>query len=104
MQGALSACDRALATVERTEVPARLRAEVLRTRGTLLCHFRHRFHEDALARVGLPDITSWVDFTAVAAAAQGAGCEVAGYTTQAHFLIGCGLGDFVVLGAAWLCP
>jgi SAM-dependent MidA family methyltransferase len=66
-----------------------------RTRGTLLCHFRHRFHEDALTRVGLQDITAWVDFTAVAEAAQGAGCEVAGYTTQAQFLIGCGLGDFV---------
>jgi SAM-dependent MidA family methyltransferase len=66
-----------------------------RTRGTLLCHFRHRFHEDALTRVGLQDITAWVDFTAVAEAAQGAGCAVAGYTTQAHFLIGCGLGDFV---------
>ena len=66
-----------------------------RVRGTLLCHFRHRFHEDALTRVGLQDITAWVDFTAVAEAAQGAGCEVAGYTTQAHFLIGCGLGDFV---------
>ncbi|MEY2919630.1 MAG: hypothetical protein RL261_935 [Pseudomonadota bacterium] len=66
-----------------------------RTRGTLLCHFRHRFHEDALTRVGLQDITAWVDFTAVAEAAKGAGCEVAGYTTQAHFLIGCGLGDFV---------
>jgi SAM-dependent MidA family methyltransferase len=66
-----------------------------RTRGTLLCHFRHRFHEDALTRVGLQDITAWVDFTAVAEAAQGAACAVAGYTTQAHFLIGCGLGDFV---------
>ncbi|MBK7902557.1 MAG: SAM-dependent methyltransferase [Proteobacteria bacterium] len=66
-----------------------------RTRGTLLCHFRHRFHEDALTRVGLQDITAWVDFTAVAEAAQAAGCELAGYTTQAHFLIGCGLGDFV---------
>jgi SAM-dependent MidA family methyltransferase len=66
-----------------------------RTRGTLLCHFRHRFHEDALTRVGLQDITAWVDFTAIAEAAQGAGCEIAGYTTQAHFLIGCGLGDFV---------
>jgi SAM-dependent MidA family methyltransferase len=66
-----------------------------RTRGTLLCHFRHRFHDDALIRVGLQDITAWVDFTAVAEAAQGAGCEVAGYTTQAHFLIGCGLGEFV---------
>ena len=66
-----------------------------RSRGTLLCHFRHRFHEDALARVGLQDITAWVDFTAVAEAAQGAGLDVAGYTTQAHFLIGCGLEDLV---------
>jgi SAM-dependent MidA family methyltransferase len=66
-----------------------------RTGGTLLCHFRHRFHEDALTRVGLQDITAWVDFTAVAEAAQAAGLEVAGYTTQAHFLIGCGLEEFV---------
>ncbi|HET9694790.1 MAG TPA: SAM-dependent methyltransferase [Steroidobacteraceae bacterium] len=66
-----------------------------RTRGTLLCHFRHRFHEDPLARVGLQDITAWVDFTAVAEAAQATGLEVAGYATQAHFLIGCGLEQFV---------
>ena len=66
-----------------------------RVRGTLLCHFRHRFHDDALARVGLQDITAWVDFTAVAEAAQSAGLEVAGYTPQAQFLIGCGLGEFV---------
>jgi SAM-dependent MidA family methyltransferase len=66
-----------------------------RRRGTLLCHFRHRFHEDALARVGLQDITAWVDFTAVAEAAMAAGLDVAGYTTQAHFLIGCGLEQFV---------
>ena len=56
--------------------------------GTLLCHFRHRFHDDPFARLGLQDITAWVDFTAVAEAAERAGLEVAGYTTQAHFLIG----------------
>jgi SAM-dependent MidA family methyltransferase len=66
-----------------------------RTRGTLLCHFRHRFHDDALLHVGLQDITAWVDFTLVATAAQAAGLDVAGYTTQAHFLIGTGLGEFV---------
>jgi SAM-dependent MidA family methyltransferase len=66
-----------------------------RTRGTLLCHFRHRFHDDALARVGMQDITAWVDFTAVADAALAAGLDVTGYTTQAHFLIGCGLGEYV---------
>lgn len=63
--------------------------------GTLLCHCRHRFHDDPFARPGLQDITAWVDFTAVAEGAQAAGLEVAGYTTQAHFLIGCGIGEFV---------
>ena len=59
-----------------------------RTAGTLLCHFRHRFNDDPFARPGLQDITAWVDFTAVAEAAESAGLDVAGYTTQAHFLIG----------------
>ena len=59
-----------------------------RRRGTLLCHFRQRFHDDALARPGLQDVGAWVDFTAVAEAAAAAGLDVAGYTTQAHFLIG----------------
>jgi SAM-dependent MidA family methyltransferase len=59
-----------------------------RSSGTLLCHFRHRFNDDPFARPGLQDITAWVDFTAVAEAAERAGLEVAGYTTQAHFLIG----------------
>jgi SAM-dependent MidA family methyltransferase len=59
-----------------------------RSAGTMLCHFRHRFHDDPFARLGLQDITAWVDFTAVAEAAERAGLAVAGYTTQAHFLIG----------------
>jgi SAM-dependent MidA family methyltransferase len=66
-----------------------------RTRGTLLCHFRHRFHDDPFVNVGLQDITAWVDFTAVAEAARDADLDIAGYTTQAHFLIGCGLADFI---------
>lgn len=36
MQGALAACDRALRTADHPDVPPRFRAEVLRTRGTLL--------------------------------------------------------------------
>jgi SAM-dependent MidA family methyltransferase len=66
-----------------------------RTDGTLICHFRHRFHDDPFARLGLQDITAWVDFTAVAEAAQASGMDVAGFTTQAHFLIACGIGEFV---------
>jgi len=62
-----------------------------RTAGTLLCHYRHRAHDDPLILPGLQDITASVDFTAVADAALAAGLEVAGYTTQNHFLFGCGL-------------
>jgi SAM-dependent MidA family methyltransferase len=62
-----------------------------RREGTLLCHFRHRFHDDPLINVGVQDIGAWVDFTAVAEAASAAGLSIAGFATQAHFLIGCGL-------------
>ncbi|MBC7984555.1 MAG: SAM-dependent methyltransferase [Candidatus Obscuribacterales bacterium] len=64
---------------------------VERNTGTLLCHFRHRFHDDALLNVGIQDIGAWVDFTAVASVAVDRGCDVLGYNTQAHFLIGCGI-------------
>jgi SAM-dependent MidA family methyltransferase len=62
-----------------------------RQRGTLLCHYRHRFHDDVLLHLGLQDIGAWVDFTAVAESAVDSGCSVVGYTTQANFLIGCGI-------------
>ncbi|MGH8120570.1 MAG: class I SAM-dependent methyltransferase [Gammaproteobacteria bacterium] len=62
-----------------------------RNDGTLLCHYRHHVHHDPFFYPGLQDITSSVDFTAVAEAAVACRLEVKGYTTQAHFLLGCGL-------------
>src|SRR5271168_1566388 len=59
--------------------------------GTLLCHFRHRVHGDALRQPGLQDITAWVDFTAVAEAALESGLEVAGFATQTAFLLALGI-------------
>ena len=59
--------------------------------GTLLCHYRHRVHADPLILPGLQDITASVDFTAVADAADAAGLEIGGYTSQNYFLFGCGL-------------
>ena len=64
-----------------------------RAMGTLICHYRHRAHDDPFLWPGLTDITAWVDFTALAAAGRSAGLEIAGYTTQAHFLLGGGIGD-----------
>lgn len=66
-----------------------------RDRGTLMCHYRHRAHSDPLVYPGLQDITANVDFTAVAEAGLGAGFELAGYTSQAFFLMGCGLDQIV---------
>lgn len=63
-----------------------------RAGGTLGCHYRHRWHTDPFLYPGLQDLTAWVDFTAVARAAeQVAGLEVAAYTTQASFLIATGI-------------
>ncbi len=62
-----------------------------RRQGTLLCHHRHRAHADPLVLTGLQDIGAWVDFTTFAGAARDAGLDLYGYTTQAHFLIDCGL-------------
>ncbi len=62
-----------------------------RRQGTLVCHYRHRAHFDPLLLPGLQDITASVDFSAVAQAGTNAGLELAGYTTQAWFLMGTGL-------------
>ncbi|MCW8945091.1 MAG: SAM-dependent methyltransferase [Sedimenticola sp.] len=66
-----------------------------RSRGTLMCHYRHRAHPDPLVYPGLQDITAHVDFTAIAESAQSAGFSVSGYTTQAYFLMGSGLDKLV---------
>jgi SAM-dependent MidA family methyltransferase len=76
-------------------LPRRQYYRAERNEGTLLCHYRHRFHDDALINIGVQDIGAWVDFTAVAEAASNAGLNVAGFSTQAHFLIGCGIEQFI---------
>jgi SAM-dependent MidA family methyltransferase len=62
-----------------------------RADGTLMCHYRHRAHDDVFFWPGLQDITAWVDFTALAESADACGLDVVGYSTQALFLLGCGL-------------
>ncbi len=59
--------------------------------GTLMCHRAHRVDDDPLVDIGLKDITTHVDFTGIALAGQSAGLEVLGYTSQARFLMNCGL-------------
>jgi SAM-dependent MidA family methyltransferase len=70
-----------------------------RAQGTLMCHRAHRVDTDPLVEVGLKDITSHLDFTALALAGQDAGLEVAGYTSQASFLLDCGLAELLAEAA-----
>jgi SAM-dependent MidA family methyltransferase len=62
-----------------------------RSMGTLICHYRHTAHADPFVFPGLQDITAFVDFTAIAAAAGDSGMHLEGYNSQAQFLVACGI-------------
>jgi SAM-dependent MidA family methyltransferase len=66
-----------------------------RREGTLVGHYRHRVHADPFLWPGLSDLTAHVDFTAIAEAGERGGAEVAGFATQASFLVGCGILDLL---------
>jgi SAM-dependent MidA family methyltransferase len=70
-----------------------------RSGGTLRCHYRHRAHSDPFLHPGMQDITAWVDFTRLAEAAVDSGLEVAGYCTQAAFLLGNDIEADIAAGA-----
>lgn len=70
-----------------------------RNSGTLMAHFRHYMSADPFLFPGLADLTAHVDFTAIARAAVSGGMTVAGYTTQARFLINAGILDALAQSA-----
>lgn len=66
-----------------------------RSQGTLMCHYRHYAHSDPFYLPGLQDITSHVDFSTLAEAAKETNLQQLGYTTQAHFLLNCGITEIL---------
>jgi SAM-dependent MidA family methyltransferase len=62
-----------------------------RSEGWLRCHFRHHAHNNPLILPGIQDVTAWVDFSALANAAVEHDAGIAGFVSQAHFLINGGL-------------
>ena len=75
--------------------PAREYYHPQRSSGTLMCHHQHRAIVDPLFRPGLADLTAHVDFSALAAAGGKAGLDLLGYTSQANFLLNCGITDLL---------
>jgi SAM-dependent MidA family methyltransferase len=64
--------------------------------GTLRAHYRHHALDDPFFLPGLCDLTAHVDFSAVAAAGQACGLTLAGYTSQANFLLNAGVADLLM--------
>lgn len=64
--------------------------------GTLRVHYRHHALDDPFYLPGLADLTAHVDFSAVARAGTAAGLTLAGYTSQASFLLDSGLAELLM--------
>ena len=64
-----------------------------RSDGTLMGHYRHRAHADPFLWPGLSDLTTHVDFSAIARAGERSGLAVSGFATMASFLVGAGILD-----------
>ena len=64
--------------------------------GTLRAHYRHHALDDPFFLPGLCDLTAHVNFSAVARAGLDAGLELAGYTSQASFLLNSGLTELLM--------
>ena len=73
--------------------PAREFYHPQRLTGTLMAHYRHRAHADPFLYPGLQDLTTHVDFSALAKSAAAAGLDLLGYTSQSSFLVNCGITD-----------
>jgi SAM-dependent MidA family methyltransferase len=86
-------CQRGLMLLIDYGFPAGEYYHVQRDRGTLMGHYRHRALSDPFFRPGLSDLTAHVDFTAMAHAGAASGMTVAGFTSQAQFLVNCGILD-----------
>ncbi|GJG96005.1 class I SAM-dependent methyltransferase [Cupriavidus pauculus] len=67
-----------------------------RVGGTLMCHYRHHAHPDPFLYPGLQDITAHVNFTGIAEAAVDAGLTVAGFASQARFLMNAGITELMM--------
>jgi len=66
-----------------------------RRRGTLMAYYRHQAEEDPYVRVGEQDLTSHVNFSALAHWGKKWGLDLTGFTDQTHFLLGLGILDLL---------
>ncbi|SMN12129.1 COG1565: Uncharacterized conserved protein [uncultured Candidatus Thioglobus sp.] len=66
-----------------------------RYEGTLRCYYRHKASDNPFKHIGEQDITTSINFSDIAEQAKNSGFEVAGYATQAMFLISLGIQEYL---------
>jgi len=74
-------------------LPARELYSQDRMEGTLLCHFRHTINDNPYINIGSQDMTTHVDFSALASLGRSLGLGLTGFATQKNFLLGLGICD-----------
>ena len=62
-----------------------------RSRGTLLCYYRHSVHENPYIHIGNQDITAHINFSALHFFGSVSGLDCCGLTLQSHFLHALGI-------------
>lgn len=65
----------------------------IRSRGTLMCYYKHTTNESPLERIGNQDITAHVNFTSLMKAGEEEDIKTTGLAKQSHFLITLGILD-----------
>ena len=66
-----------------------------RGEGTLRCYYKHKASDNPFTNLGKQDITTSVNFSDIADQAKESGFNVAGYATQAMFLISLGIDNYL---------
>ncbi len=68
-----------------------------RSRGTLLCYYRHQVNEDPFRNIGEQDLTAHINFSALKAWGEGLGLKTLGFGSQGTYLVSLGI-DEVITG------
>ncbi len=67
-----------------------------RVEGTLRCYYQHQASDNPFVNIGKQDITTSVNFSDIADQATDSGFKIAGYATQALFLIALGIDEYLL--------
>ena len=66
-----------------------------RTKGTLLCYYRHQFNDNPFSHIGEQDITAHVNFSSLKKWGQELGFQTVGYCPQGTFLVSSGIDEII---------